>query len=68
MSFIESTVTFQVERVEAETDKALLVDIEGEKVWVPKSMIADESEVFSKEHGDGDLIVSAWWAERRGLV
>lgn len=63
-----STVEFSVEAVEAETDKAILVEIEGEKVWVPKSQIDDDSEVYSKESGGGTLIVTEWWAKKNGLA
>jgi oxalate decarboxylase/phosphoglucose isomerase-like protein (cupin superfamily) len=65
---MSGTVTYAVERVEAETEKAILVEIEGEKMWVPKSQIHDDSEVYSKEHGDGDLVVTEWWATQKGLV
>lgn len=63
------TVTFSVDGVEAETDKAILVEIEGEKRWVPKSQIHDDSEVYSKRSGEGggSLIVSTWWADKNGL-
>lgn len=64
-----STASFEVEAVEAETDKAILVEIEGEKMWVPKSQIDDDSEVYSKKSGEGGgtLIVSEWWAKKNGL-
>ena len=48
-----------------ETDKALKVDLEGEIIWVPKSQIHDDSEVY--EPGtDGTLIVTRWFADQRG--
>jgi len=62
------TVSFEVERIEAETDKAILVDFDGEKTWVPKSQIHDDSEVWSKENDSGTLIVTRWWATKNGLV
>ncbi len=64
----ENCALFEVETVEAESEKAILVDIEGVKVWVPKSQIDDESEVYSKKSGGGLLVVSRWWAEQKGLV
>lgn len=64
----EKTVLFEVEDVEAESDKAILVDIDGVKLWVPKSQIDEESEVYSKKSGGGLLVVSRWWAEQKGLV
>jgi hypothetical protein len=51
----------------SETAKAILVDVEGEEVWIPKSMIHDDSEVFRQGH-TGTLIVSRWIAEQKGLV
>lgn len=52
----------------AETDKALLVSIDGdEPIWVPKSVIDDESEVYSKGH-EGTLVVAEWFARKNGLT
>ena len=63
------TVTVHVEGVEHETENAILVEIEGEKTWVPKVCIHDDSEVYSKRSGEGggDLVVSRWWAEKVGI-
>jgi len=50
----------------AETDLAILVDIDGEEIWIPRSQIEDDSEVVEK--GDeGTLIISGWLAEQEGL-
>ena len=50
-----------------ETDSALLVEIEGEQHWVPKSQILDDSEVW--ENGDkGKLIITEWFAKKRDLL
>ena len=49
-----------------ETDKAILVVLEGEEHWVPKSAIHDDSEVF----GDGmagTLVVHPWFARKLAL-
>ena len=51
-----------------ETDKALLCNIEGEEVWVPKSLIHDDSEVYSMKANAGTLIVPLWWARKQGLA
>ena len=64
----QDVVTFEVDEVKAETDRAILVEIEGEEAWVPRSIIHDDSEVYSKEHGEGTLVVPRWWAEKRGLA
>ena len=62
-------VRFEVAGVDAESEKAILVEIDGEKCWVPKSQIHEDSEVYSKKSGEGGgtLIVSAWWARKNGL-
>ena len=47
----------------AETDKALLCLINNEEVWIPKSVIGDDSEVY--ERGDvGKLVVAEWFARK----
>jgi hypothetical protein len=52
-----------------ETDKALLCMLEGEEeVWVPKSVIHDDSEVYSMKANTGRLMVKGWWARKMGLV
>ena len=49
------------------TDKALLVSLDGEEeVWVPKSVIHDDSEVYSEKADEGDIVVLAWWAKNNG--
>lgn len=57
-------------KVKRESDKALLVlipDIDTEPVWVPKSVIHDDSEVYC-EGTSGVLAVKTWWAEEQGWV
>ena len=50
-----------------ETLAALLIDTGGmEKVWVPKSVIAEHSEV-SEPGQSGTLTVKTWFAEKEGL-
>ena len=60
-----------------ETEKALLVDIEGEECWVPWSQVDCEESDFKPgcstdgdvKAGDvGELVVSGWIAEQKGLV
>jgi hypothetical protein len=48
------------------TEKALLVELEtGDEVWVPQSVIHDDSEVYRA--GDaGELVVLAWFARKQG--
>ena len=52
-----------------ETAKALLVEGEclpGKSIWVPKSVIHDDSEVYELGH-EGKLVVQEWFAEKEGL-
>ena len=50
-----------------ETGAAILVLVEGEQVWIPKSQIHSDSEVT--EEGDkGVLAIPYWIAEDRGLT
>lgn len=53
-------------RCTRETAKALLVvDVDGEEHWVPKSQIHGDSEV--EEAGDeGRIAVKRWFAEKEG--
>lgn len=53
-----------------ETAKALLVYLEGEQreLWVPKSVIHSDSEVWSSSQVAGELVVFYWWAEKEGLA
>lgn len=52
-----------------ESDKALLVQIIDleEQVWVPKSQIHDDSEVFKSDQS-GKLVVTNWFAEKQGWL
>lgn len=48
---------------------ALHVTLEedGRKIWIPKSVIHDDSEVFDLGH-EGDVIVQHWYAEKKGFL
>lgn len=50
-----------------ETAKALLCRIGKRDVWVPKSQIHDDSEVYKQGH-EGKLVLSQWFAEQEGLA
>ena len=64
-------MTFTISNAEAtgETDKSIWVSAPDfdEDVNIPKSQIDNDSEVFEKGH-TGDLIVSEWFAEKRGWL
>ena len=59
-------VHLDVEEIVRGTDKALLLRIDGEEVWVPLSQIADSDDY---EVGDMDCTVSVteWFASKEGL-
>ena len=50
----------------SETAKALLCVVDGKSVWIPKSVISEDSEVY--QAGDeGALIIKQWFAEKEGI-
>ena len=53
-----------------ETDLALLVSFEdtGNELWVPKSVIHDNSEVWRGIDKHGTLVVEAWWAQKEDML
>jgi hypothetical protein len=53
--------------VEAETDLALLCNIDDKKHWIPKSVVHEDSEV-SSEGDTGTIVLQRWFAEKEGLV
>lgn len=50
-----------------ETEKAVLVKLSDCKLWVPKSQLHDDSEVFGKGM-KGRVVVKFWWAEKQELA
>jgi hypothetical protein len=65
---VSETITIAVEEVLHETAKALLVRVDEVEVWVPKSLIGEDSECYSQKSGPGDMIVPEWWARENGLT
>ena len=50
------------------TAKALLVRIGAKEVWVPKSVIHDDSEVYREsDTSPGKLVLKGWWVRKEGL-
>jgi len=60
-------VQIQNVTVKRDTEKALLVVIEGEEFWIPKSQIDDDSEVY-KADTEGTLVITEWIAKEKGLI
>jgi hypothetical protein len=70
MSFGEEEEPVKVKsaKVKRETPRALLIEIDGEEKWVPKSCVHDDSEVFdAKENAEGMLMLVGWWASENGF-
>ncbi len=52
-----------------ETDQAVCVELDGEDVWFPKSVVdIERSFVLRKVSGEGDLFVKASFARKEGLA
>ena len=60
-------VSFDDVRCLCETPKAILVEIDGEEVWIPQSQITDDSEVW-KEGDEGTLVITEWIAKQKRLL
>jgi len=62
---------FRIEDAEctAETETAILVEAPDfdEPEWIPQSQITEDSDVWRKGD-DGVLMVTEWWAEKKGWV
>jgi hypothetical protein len=64
---MDDVETIEGVKAKRESAKALLVKLaDGREVWVPKSVIHDDSEVW-KENTSGKLVVHRWFAEKEGL-
>ena len=63
----EQTVELDDATVEAETDLALLCNINEKTHWIPKSVVHEDSEV-SSEGDTGTIVIMRWFAEKEGLV
>lgn len=55
-----------VDQILRETAKAFCVDLDGEELWIPKSVISDADDY---EVGDFDveLSIAEWFAEKEGI-
>ena len=63
-------VSFEGVEVLRATELALHFELEGEKVWIPKSQILDGSNFGddSEEGDSGELIIPEWLAIEKELV
>lgn len=61
-----SWVHLDVDRIVRETDAAFLIEIDGERHWIPKSQVSGSDRL---SEGDEDVTVSVteWIADQKGL-
>jgi hypothetical protein len=52
------------------TELAILCDIDGEEVWIPRSQVESGGEIGAdaSEGDEGLIVLSAWVAREKGLV
>lgn len=62
------TVSFPNVTVVKESDKALLLLIDGEEHWMPKSQIDEDSEVWNEKTSGGTLVISEWICLQKKLI
>jgi hypothetical protein len=60
-------VHLDVELIVQETDDALLLRVDGEDYWIPKSQIADVGD-YAEGDENATVSISEWIAGKKGLV
>lgn len=55
-----------VDKVVAATDMALLLEVDGEEYWVPKSQMEDPDE-FVRGDRNVEIFMTEWIAKQKGL-
>lgn len=53
--------------VKAATEKALLVEVGSESIWIPRSQLHEDCEL-SAEDDEGDLIIPQWLADKNDII
>jgi len=53
--------------VKVTTDKALLVEVEDEEHWIPRSQIVEDETVIREKGDRGTLCITKWIATQKGL-
>lgn len=48
-------------------DRAILVKIGGKELWIPFSVVHDDSDLHDRsDRGEqGTVVVASWWAEKK---
>ena len=66
MTYNKKMLEIDIDRIKIETDKAILVIIDDEEIWLPKSQIAyDRNQDPDRVR---EIAVSEWIAEQKGLI
>jgi hypothetical protein len=60
-------VHLDVEEIRRETDRAFLLVLDGEEVWVPKSQVSDPED-YAEGDRDVSLSVTDFIAHEKGLA
>lgn len=64
----EPELAYLTARCKVETEKALLCVLEtGEELWVPKSLVASDSQV-TRRGDEGELAAPLWFFEKAGVL
>lgn len=63
----QETVDLEVLLVDVR-GKAFLVEHEGARMWVPRSVCNEELSDVEGKGDEGTLVVEEWWAQARGLA
>lgn len=65
----DPTVTFRNVICKRATERAILVEIDGEEHWIPQSHVHPDSEVYDDDaNAEGTLVISEWIAEQKNLI
>lgn len=67
MSNSRSPVELDAVEVKRTTPAAIQVEVDGRKVWIPRSQLLEENEV-TEEGEIGLLVIPEWLAHERGLI
>lgn len=61
-------VEFDDVTVIKESEKAILVDIEGDEVWIPVSQLHKTDNECKNEDDKGTLVITQWIAREKHLI
>ena len=59
-------VHLDVEEILRETDKAFLLLVEGEEIWIPKGQIANPGD-YSEGDSNCTVSITEWIANQKGI-